>query len=83
MTGALTIATNLTPPLTVNLDTSGPPSPFAWLVQLIQPTVVGTLPVVGDVQYAPYGAANPVIGTMVALVAAALIVLGILRLVGA
>ncbi len=79
----LTISSNLTPPITVSLDTSAPPSPVvAWVMNLVQPTVVGTLPVVGAVMVAPYGAADGMIGTLVALAAAALMVLGLLRLLG-
>ena len=79
----LTIASNLTPPLTMSLDPNAPASPLmAWLLGLVQPTVTGTLPVLGGVQYAPYGVADSMIGTVVALAAAALMVLGILRLLG-
>jgi hypothetical protein len=79
----LTISSNLTPPITLSLDTSAPPSPLVgWLLDLVQPTVVGTLPVVGAVVVAPYGVAGDLIGTLVALAAAALMVLGVLRLLG-
>ncbi len=72
------LVTNITPPI----DLSGASS-SSWggqLMRWIQPTIVGSLPVVGPVNVAPYGAANPAVGTVVFYGVLALAGVGALKL---
>lgn len=75
---AITITTNVTPPITIPLDGGGSNPLIAWL----QPTVSASLPIVGDVNYAPYGAALPLLGTLVTAGLLVILILGVLRLFG-
>ena len=57
------LLSNITPPIPLNGTGGGGFS--QRLMQLIRPGIVGTLPLVGAVNVAPYGAPTPGVGTVV------------------
>jgi hypothetical protein len=58
---AAVLVTNVTPP--IDLSGQGGGGGFGGaLLKWIQPTISGSLPIIGPVNVAPYGAANPAVG---------------------
>lgn len=71
--GTFTLTTNATPPLALDVSSSsGEPS---LLGQWLQPRIEGTLAGL-PVDYAPYGAPNPTMGTIVLAVLVGLVIVG-------
>jgi hypothetical protein len=64
--GAITavLVTNVTPPIDLSGQGGGGGVGGA-LLKWIQPTISGSLPIIGPVNVAPYGAASPAVGTAV------------------
>lgn len=52
----VTIRTNFTPPFT--FDPTDKPQGSSALMKLIQPSVSGDFPIIGDVHFEPYGKPN-------------------------
>lgn len=79
--GAVTavLVSNIAPPIDLSGGQGG--GIGAQLVKWIQPTISGTLPVVGAVNVAPYGAANPAVGTLVFYGVLSLATYGLYKLV--
>lgn len=81
-TGAVTaqLITNVTPPIPLTGQGGG----GGWggaLLSWIQPTISGSLPIIGPVNVAPYGAANPAVGTAVFYSVLALAGYGLYKLI--
>lgn len=75
---AATLVSNILPPI----DLSGQGGGYGGkLLAWIQPTIVGSLPIVGAVNIAPYGAANPALGTVVFAAFVGLAVYGAFHLI--
>lgn len=57
------LTSNVLPP--IDLAGGGGSGLGGTLLRWIQPTITGQLPVLGPVNIAPYGVANPLVGTIV------------------
>ena len=75
-TPSLTIRTNFTPDITFNPFSKASPETKNLILDILQPSIDGTLPIVGEIHYAPHG--DPTSSGLIALIG-----VGMLALYGA